>query len=476
MPLLEKRMSSVKLMALLASITAFAMLGVAVACSSPDPTATPVPTATPAPTATTVPTATPAPETSDVVATTSSSPDPTATPASTATPVPTATPAPTATTVPTATPVPEKINIVATTSIIADWIREVGGDRVTVRELVPRLSDPHNFQPGARDVAAVADADLVFVNGLDLEGQWLVDLVRNAAPDSNTVVDLSDGVSVIPYGEEDDHADEDHDDHADEDGHDEDGDDHAHDEDGDDHADEDGDDHAHDEDGDDHADEDGDDHAHDEDGDDHADEDGDDHAHDEDGDDHADEGGHHDHAHGEFDPHFWMSPVVVKEAVHTIEERLSEIAPASASLFHERAEAYTAKLDELDTWIVERVATIPAHDKLLVTTHDALGYFADRYGFRIVGTVLPGGGTQIAPSPTELAELAELITTLGIGVVFTEAQLSDALTITLAQEAGASVVRGLVPGSLGLEGTPSGTYLGMMRHNVEVIVGGLSGA
>ena len=401
-------------MALLASITAFAMLGVAVACSSPDPTATPVPTATPAPTATTVP---------------------------------------------TATPVPEKINIVATTSIIADWIREVGGDRVTVRELVPRLSDPHNFQPGARDVAAVADADLVFVNGLDLEGQWLVDLVRNAAPDSNTVVDLSDGVSVIPYGEEDDHADEDHDDHADEDGHDEDGDDHAHDEDGDDHADEDGDD---------HADEDGDDHAHDE--------DGDDHAHDEDGDDHADEGGHHDHAHGEFDPHFWMSPVVVKEAVHTIEEKLSEIAPASASLFHERAEAYTAQLDELDTWIVERVATIPAHDKLLVTTHDALGYFADRYGFRIVGTVLPGGGTQIAPSPTELAELAELITTLGIGVVFTEAQLSDALTITLAQEAGASVVRGLVPGSLGLEGTPSGTYLGMMRHNVEVIVGGLSGA
>lgn len=421
-------------MALAVSITAFALLAVSVACSSAEPTAVPAPTATPAP---------------------------------------------------TSTPVPEKINVVATTSIIADWVREVGGDRVTVKELVPRLSDPHNFQPGARDVADVADADLVFVNGLELEGQWLVDLVRNAATDTSKVVDLSEGIPVLGFEEDDghdDHGDEDDHDH-DEDAHDED-EDHA---DGDDH-DEDGhdddEDHAHDEDDDDHADEDHDDDDHDEDAhgeddDDHAHDDHDEDAHGEDDDDHAhddDEGGHDDHAHGEFDPHFWMSPLPVKVAVHTIEERLSELDTSSASMFHERAEAYMAQLDELDTWIAAQVVAIPSHDRLLVTTHDALGYFAERYGFSVVGAVIPGGGTTVSPTPAELTALAEQIETLGINVVFSEAQLPEALTITLANEAGAKVVSGLTPGSLGRLNSPSGNYIGMMRHNTEIIVNALTGA
>ena len=429
MTLLGKSLSSAKFMALAASVTAFALLAVSVACSSAEPTAPAAPTATPAP---------------------------------------------------TSTPIPEKIDVVATTSIIAEWVREVGGDRVTVKELVPRLSDPHNFQPGARDVADVADADLVFVNGLELEGQWLVDLVRNAATDNSKVVDLSEGVPVLGFeeedghddhGDEDDHAHDDHDeddDHADGDDHDEDGhdddEDHAHDEDDDDHADEDHDEDAHDEDEDEDAHDD-----HDEDA--HGDED-DDHGHDE----HADEGDERGHAHGEFDPHFWMSPLPVKAAVHTIEERLSELDASSASMFHERADAYMDQLDELDTWIAAQVATIPAHDRLLVTTHDALRYYADRYGFTVVGTVLPGGGTHASLSPVELTELAEQIQELGINVVFSEAQLSDALTVTLAQEAGATVVNGLVPGSLGRLNSPSGSYIGMMRHNTEVIVNGLTGA
>ena len=169
-------------------------------------------------------------------------PQPTATAAPTATAVPTV--APTATAAPTATPAPP-VRVVATTNFVADWAREVGGDRVEVFSLLPVGGDPHSFQPGARDVARVADADLVLTVGLGLEAEWLEDLVHNASADESKVVALGDFVDPLEYATDDDHDDhmDDHGDEGHDDGHD-DHDDHEHDDHGDEGHDEGHDDHG----------------------------------------------------------------------------------------------------------------------------------------------------------------------------------------------------------------------------------------
>ena len=93
------------------------------------------------------------------------------------------------------------VQVVTTTSFIADWAQNVGGDRVEVFSLVPTGADPHGFQPGARDVAKIADADIVFSVGLSLEGSWLKELLENAARDPSTIIELSDAIEPIEFAE-----------------------------------------------------------------------------------------------------------------------------------------------------------------------------------------------------------------------------------------------------------------------------------
>ena len=395
----------------------------------------------------------------------------------------------------TVAPVDSKLSIVATTNFVADWARNVGGDQVDVFSLLSVGSDPHSFRPGARDVARIADADLVLSVGLGLEESWLLDLLQNAARDPSTVAVLGDVVEPIESAAMDDHADEeghDHeeDDHADEEGHDHDEDDHAdeegHDHDEDDHADEEGhdhdeDDHAdeegHDHDEDDHADEEG--HDHDED--DHADEEGhdeDDHAdeegHDHEEDDHADEEGHghHDHAHGPEDPHFWFDPIRVKRAINDIAARLSVLDPGRGDIFRANAEAYNARLDELHAWTLQQVGVLPMERRVLVTSHDSLRYFAQLYGFEVVGTVIPSLSTEVEPSAARLADLVEDVRESGAPAVFGETTVSERLAQAVSSEAGVELVR-IYSGSLGAEGSGAETYIGMVRTNVTLIVDAL---
>ena len=93
------------------------------------------------------------------------------------------------------------VQVVTTTSFIADWVENVGGDRVEVFSLVPTGADPHGFQAGARDVAKIADADIVFSVGLSLEGSWLTELLENAARDPSTIIELSDAIEPIEFAE-----------------------------------------------------------------------------------------------------------------------------------------------------------------------------------------------------------------------------------------------------------------------------------
>ena len=467
--------------------SALALMG---ACGGADP-ATP---ATPVPAATSAPPQTSSVETASAGIPATPAPAATSAPAqrapvaaATSTPVP-PTPFPTA--------VATRLDVITTTALVADWAANVGGDRVDVTSLVPRNVDPHTFNPGARDIARVAEADVVFGIGLTLEDGWLVDLIRNAAPEPDTFVPLGDIVDPIEFGgdmhgDHDDHDDhdEDHEDHEDEhdhegEDHDEDHEDHEdeHDHEGEDH-DEDHEDHEDDHEGEDHDE----DHEHEEDEHDHEGEDHDeDHEdeedeHDHEGEDHDEHEGdeheghddHHDHAHGEFDPHFWFDPIRVGAAVDGIAARLSALDAANADFYAANAAAYNAELVQVDGWVKARVAEIPAVDRKLATSHDAFRYYALRYGFEIVGTVIPGGGTEVEPSAQEVAALIDRIRDESIKAVFTETTVSDRLTRRVAEEGGAKIINDLYSGGMSEAGGDAGTYLDFMRYNTTVIVDAL---
>ena len=193
--------------------------------------------------------------------------------------------------------------------------------------------------------------------------------------------------------------------------------------------------------------------------------------HEEEGHGHEEEGhGHgHGHDHGELDPHFWFDPVRVKQAVNSIAARLSAADPAGQTLYRDNAAAYNSELDDLHTWIQGEVATLPEAHRLLVTSHDSFQYFATRYGFEVVGAIMPLT-TEIEPSARDLAELVETIEESGAKAVFAEKTQTDRLARQVADETGAQLIGGLYTGSLGPAGGEAGTYLDYMRYNVTAMV------
>ena len=357
-----------------------------------------------------------------------------------------------------------KLNIVTTTNFVADWVRVIGGDRVNVVSLLAAGADPHNLSPGARDVAMIADADVVMSVGLELEAGWLEELLHNASAEDR-IVALGENVDPIEFSEtgaHDDHEDEDEHGH----GHDEDEDEHGHDEDEDEH-----DEHEDEDEHDEHEDEDEHDEHEDEDEhDEHEDEDEHDEHEDEDEDEHGHmEGDHHDHAHGALDPHFWFDPIRVKIAVNEIAARLAVLEPQSASTFYANAAAYEYELDRLHAWTIAHVQMVPPERRLLITSHDSLSYFAKLYGFEVVGLVIPSLSTDIEPSAEHIAGLIDTVREHDVPAVFGETTVDEKIVQALARETGAELVQ-LYSGSLGEEGSGADTYLTMVQTNVERIV------
>lgn len=170
---------------------------------------------------------------------------------------------------------------------------------------------------------------------------------------------------------------------------------------------------------------------------------------------------------GDIDPHFWLDPLNVITYVANIRDGLSSVDPAGEETYRRNTDSYVARLRELDTWIKGQVDLIPTDHRLLVSNHRSLGYFADRYGFKIVGTVFPTSSTEGTPSPKELAELIDDIRASGAPAIFLETGANADLANQVAREAGVKVVTDLYTHSLG-ERAPS--YLEMMRWNVRRIV------
>ncbi|MEM8530399.1 MAG: zinc ABC transporter substrate-binding protein [Chloroflexota bacterium] len=461
-------------------------------------------------------------------------------------------------------------NVVATTNIVGDIVQQVAGDSINLTVLIPAGGDPHSFEPTPQDVATVAEADLVLVNGLGLE-EFLTPLIENSGVDTNQVLSVSDGVATIAFeGEHShDHGDEGHDEHGDE----------GHDEHSDDHGDE-----GHDEHGDQHSEGKLDaEHAcfHMADGPEQAitatnettgsatagegthvrldvtlteaetgfggyftytaeedaeyvffadspvtvnliDADGAEqssemmveesdlagceeiveaavfdlsagehvlnivgaesdavrlvveevgHSHDHGDEEHSDEAGHG-HSHGSEDPHVWFSPENVMVWTENLAAALGTVDPANAETYTTNAESYMAELEELDAEIKEQIDQIPEENRELVTDHDALGYYADRYGFELIGAVIPSYSTLAEPSAQERAELEEAIATFDVPAIFVGTTVNPDLSEQVAQDTGIELVA-IYTGSLSEEGGPAGTYLEMMRYNTQAIVDGL---
>lgn len=307
---------------------------------------------------------------------------------------------------PAQTPAPRtgKLKVVATTSLVGDVVRQVAGDAVDLTVLLPLGVDPHSYQPTPQDAAKIAQADVVFVNGLGLEG-FLDKLIENASKQARVVV-VSDGIEAMEG------------------------------------------------------------HAHEHEGEEHAHEgEGEAVAHE--GESHA--GEHADHDHGGVDPHVWMDPNNARVWTRNIAATLSELDAANAAAYQANAQRYDQTLQALDAWIEEQVAQIPAEARRLVVDHNSFGYFAHRYGFEVVGAVIPGFSTLSAPSAQEMAQLEDAIRALGVKAVFVSTASNPALSERVARDTGTQVVS-LYTHSLTEPGGVADSYEKMMRYNVEAIV------
>lgn len=278
--------------------------------------------------------------------------------------------------------------IVVTHSLLGDVVEEVVGDEVEVEVIMPAGADPHEFEPSAAQVAAIAEADLVVANGLDFE-QGLTDALDDAEEAGVPVLSLGEQLDPLPLDEHD---------HQDEHGHE---------------------------------------------------------------DDHDHEGG--------LDPHWFTDPARTAAAATLVGDAVVEqVDGVDQAAVEDQAAGYAAELEALDAEVADLLADVPEDDRVLVTDHEVFGYFADRYGFEVVGTVFPGATTLAEPSSADLAELVEVIEQTGVPAIFTETSGSDELADTVAAEVGEQVeVVELYGESLGEPGSDGATYPALVRTNAE---------
>lgn len=186
--------------------------------------------------------------------------------------------------------------------------------------------------------------------------------------------------------------------------------------------------------------------------------------------------GEDDHEHGEEpDPHIWHDAKNGIQMVKVIQDNLTKAAPANADLYAKNAQALTAELTQVDSWIKSQIATIPSASRKLVTTHDALGYYSAAYGIPVEGA-LQGISTEEKPTAARVKELTEEIKADQVPTIFAEVSANPKLIETVAKEANVKLSdQELFADGLGEAGTEGDTYPKMLIANTKAIVEGLDG-
>jgi zinc/manganese transport system substrate-binding protein len=264
------------------------------------------------------------------------------------------------------------VTVVATTTEVADLVRQVGGSRVNVERMLRPGGDPHDYEPRPSDVAAVADATVVFRSGGEVD-EWLNEVIDNAGGDAE-VVSLIDSVKRL-----------------------------------------------------------------------------------------------------DDDPHWWQDATNGVRAVEAMRAELTKADPAGRATFARNAERTIGTLERLDRQITACVDRVPPAKRKIVTTHDALGYFAQRYGVEVVGAVIPSLSTQAQASAGDVQELVEQIRREGVEAIFPESSVNPDIERALAREAGANIGDSLYADSLGPKGSPGETYTGALAADAAALVRGMSG-
>ncbi|RMG66176.1 MAG: manganese transporter [Chloroflexi bacterium] len=278
------------------------------------------------------------------------------------------------------------VRVATTTGMVADVVKNIGAGRVEVVSLMGPGVDPHLYKPSSGDVLKLDRADVIFYNGLHLEGRMaeLFEKMTRAGKPAFAVTGGIDPTQLRAL---------------------------------------------------------------------------------------AGSPGH-------YDPHVWFDVRLWQDAARFVAQVLSDLDPASRELYEHNAELYLEQLDELQAYAEQRIALIPPESRVLITSHDAFGYFGRRYGFEVRG--LQGVSTAAEAGARDVQELAALIADRKIKAIFVESSVPpDAIEAVQAavRARGWDVVIGgeLFSDALGADGTLEGTYIGMFKHNVDTIVGALRG-
>jgi zinc/manganese transport system substrate-binding protein len=177
------------------------------------------------------------------------------------------------------------------------------------------------------------------------------------------------------------------------------------------------------------------------------------------------------HEHGSEDPHVWMDPTRVAAALPSLADALAEADTAGASGYDDRAQAYAKDLERLDAELQRTLASVPASDRELITSHDSLGYFADRYRFEVVAAAFPASGPEAEASAALIHEVEDAVRDHDVPAVFAQ-QEDDPETLRLiADETGVEIEEGLIiesPGS-------AGSYEEMLRLDADLVTAALAG-
>ncbi|MEM6579238.1 MAG: zinc ABC transporter substrate-binding protein [Pseudomonadota bacterium] len=265
------------------------------------------------------------------------------------------------------------LKVVASFSILGDMVEQVVGDHASVTTIVGPDADAHVYQPSVADARAVAEADVIFVNGLGFE-TWSDTLISESGTDA-TVIVATEGVTPLLVD-------------------------------------------------------------------------------------------------GETDPHAWNALTNGIVYVQNITAAMSDALPDHADEFASNAEAYTAKLTDLDAETRARLSELPDESRTVVTAHDAFGYLADSYGLTFLAPV--GIDTEAEPSAQELAVLIEQLRDQKVAGLFVENITSPALVQQISEETGIEIGGRLYSDALSERGGPATSYLAMFQHNLGAILEALS--
>ena len=277
-----------------------------------------------------------------------------------------------------------RIRVVATIGMISEMVAQVGGERVEVKGLMGPGVDPHLYKASEGDVIRMASVDVVFYNGLHLEGK-MSDIFERMKRRIRTVA-VTDGIARERLLRPSEFA-------------------------------------------------------------------------------------------GAYDPHVWFDVTLWMEAAKTVERALIEMDPAHGDLYRANGTTYLKRLEMLDRYVRREALIVSPRKRVLITAHDAFNYFGRAYGFQVRG--LQGISTVAEAGAADIQSLARLIVENGIPAVFAESSVPPRYIEALQEAVAARGARVRIGGSLfsdamGDPGTPEGTYEGMVRHNIDTIVGALS--